>query len=58
VSPAGVRLVQVPAELQCAWDWAAWICDARIGDIVSRTDPSGDLPYNHVVFTVNRYGGS
>ena len=33
-------VVQVP-ELQYAWDWAAWVYDARIGDIVSRTDPTG-----------------
>jgi hypothetical protein len=49
-------VVQVPAELQYAWDWAGWVYDARIGDIVSRTDPTAGLPYNHVVFTVNRYG--
>jgi hypothetical protein len=51
-------VVQVPAELLCACDWAAWIDDARIGNIVSRTDPAVGLPYNHVVLTVNRYGGS
>jgi hypothetical protein len=50
-------VVQVPAELQYAWDWAEWVYDARIGDIVSRADPSVGLPCNHVVFTVNRYDG-
>jgi hypothetical protein len=26
----------VPAELQYAWDWAAWIYDTRVGDIVAK----------------------
>jgi len=47
-------IVQVPSELQYAWDWAGWVYDARIGDIVSRENPAVGLPYNHVVFTVNR----
>ncbi len=49
--------VQVPAELQYAWDWAQWVYDPRVGDIVSRPDQAVGLPYNHVVFTVNRQIG-
>jgi hypothetical protein len=49
--------VQVPAELQYAWEWAEWVYDPRVGDIVSRTEPTTGLPYNHVVFTVNRETG-
>jgi hypothetical protein len=46
--------VQVPAELQYAWDWDAWVYDPRVGEVVSRTGPATGLPYNHVVFTVTR----
>lgn len=46
--------VQVPPELEYAWDWETWVYDPRRGDIVNRRDTSCGLPYNHIVFTVSR----
>jgi hypothetical protein len=45
-------VVQVPGELQYAWDWSDWAYDRRQGDLIYRPDPRRGLSYNHLVFTV------
>jgi hypothetical protein len=45
-------VVQVPPELQYAWDWSDWVYEPVRGDLVRRADPGQGIEYNHVVLTV------
>jgi hypothetical protein len=46
-------VVQIPPELQYAWDWSNWIYEPLLGDLVSRAEPGQGIEYNHLVFTVS-----
>jgi len=46
-------VVQIPVQLQYAWDWDNWVYDVLLGDLVSRTEPGQGIKYNHLVFTVS-----
>ncbi|NOY37518.1 MAG: hypothetical protein GXO83_08075 [Chlorobi bacterium] len=39
-------------------NWDDWVYDAGKGLIVLKVDTGTRLPYNHLLFTVNRYAGS
>jgi hypothetical protein len=47
--------VQIPPQLERAWDWSQWIYAPRLGEIVNGQDTTQRLPYNNIVFTVSRY---
>lgn len=62
VGPTGARLaigsyiaVQIPEDLSAAWDWREWIYQPQIGQIVNKSDQKQLIPYNYIIFGVNRY---
>ncbi len=47
--------VQIPATLEAVWSWQDWVYNPDSGHIVHRDDPAQLIPYNYLVFGVNRY---
>ncbi|MGE5674268.1 MAG: hypothetical protein ACM3XM_10325 [Mycobacterium leprae] len=47
--------VQIPEELEPAWDWREWVYQPTVGQVVKREDPGVRIPYNYLVFSVSRY---
>ena len=61
--PTGARLaegaylaVQVP-ERQQVWNWENWVYSRSTGQVVRSDTPDQLIPYNYVLFSVNRYEG-
>jgi hypothetical protein len=59
--PMGARLalgsylaVQIPEAKQAVWDWDEWAYNPSTGQVVKKADKKELLPYNYVVFGVNR----
>jgi hypothetical protein len=48
--------VQVPIEVQTAWDWSDYAFNPRTGEI-ARTDDKQPIPYNYIAFGVSAYRG-
>jgi len=64
-NPTGARLaegsyiaVQIPEKLQTVWDWSDWGFERENGQIVNRTNPKDLIPYNYIIFGINRFGES
>ncbi len=49
--------VQIPETLQTVWDWSEWVYNPTSGQVVNKKNPTELVPYNYVVFSVNRYEG-
>ncbi len=63
-TPMGARLaqgaylvVQVPETFERIWDWSDWVYVPVNGQVVDRADPTRLIPYNYLVFGVDRYEG-
>ena len=61
---AGTRLaegnyvaVQIPSKISVVWDWSDWVYQPTSGRLVSASDPQQTIPYNYLVFGINRYQG-
>jgi hypothetical protein len=58
-TPTGARLaegsyvaMQVPDPSK--WDWSEWVYNTRNGQVVPKSEPTGSVPYNYTVFSVNK----
>ena len=49
--------VQIPEAAERVWDWDDWVYHPNSGQVVSRHDEAQLIPYNFLVFSVNRYEG-
>ncbi len=49
--------VQIPETMQTVWDWQDWVYNPANGQVVHRAHPSQLIPYNYLVFSLNRYEG-
>lgn len=49
--------VQIPEMSKTVWDWAEWVYDPHLSQIVKRRDHKQLIPYNYMVFGVSRYEG-
>lgn len=49
--------VQIAETMQTVWDWTQWVYNPNNGQLTSKADPSKLIPYNYVVFGVDRYEG-
>jgi len=49
--------VQIPEESTAVWDWNDWVYDMSTGQIRSKQDKEKLIPYNYIVFGVNKYPG-
>ncbi len=49
--------VQIPEKQFVIWDWKQWAYDPTNMSIVNRNDNQALIPYNYVVFNVNKYDG-
>ena len=63
--PTGARLaegsylaVQIPEKMQAVWNWEEWVFNPANGQIVNKTEKTQLIPYNYIVFSVNRYDGA
>jgi hypothetical protein len=50
--------VQIPMKLRTIWDWDEWVYNPTSGEIVNRDDHGQLIPYNYLVFSINRYEGA
>lgn len=50
-------VVQIPEREQATWSWDDWVYVPSRGQIVDRATQAQIVPYNFVVFNVNRYEG-
>jgi hypothetical protein len=60
-NPLGARLaegnylaVQIPEANQAVWDWDQWVYNPSNGQVVKKDNKAELIPYNYVVFGVNR----
>jgi hypothetical protein len=49
--------VQIPSKMRTIWDWDEWVYNPRSGEIVNNDDHAQMIPYNYIVFSINRYAG-
>ena len=49
--------VQIPMKMRTIWDWDEWVYNPKSGEIVNNDDYSQLIPYNYLVFSINRYEG-
>jgi hypothetical protein len=61
-TPTGARLaigsyiaVQIPEQLTVDWNWSDWIYQPQVGQIVNKLDKHQLIPYNYIIFGVNRF---
>lgn len=47
--------VQIPDDFVQNWSWEKWRFDAHTGQIVNITDNKSLIPYNYIVFNVNKF---
>jgi hypothetical protein len=47
--------VQIPENMQLAWDWDEWVYDPSSGQVVNDYDRTELIPYNYIIFSVSRY---
>ncbi|MEP0884628.1 hypothetical protein NDI49_24065 [Trichocoleus sp. ST-U3] len=47
--------VQTPESMKLAWDWDEWVYDPSSGQVVNDYDRTELIPYNYIIFSVNRY---
>ena len=47
-------VVQAPRAYEVAWDWDEWRYDPESGRIVRPDEPEETLPFNYLVFTIDR----
>ncbi|HUU16306.1 MAG TPA: hypothetical protein VMW72_04085 [Sedimentisphaerales bacterium] len=50
-------VVQIPEKSKTIWDWAEWVYDPHLSQIVKRRDHKQLIPYNYMVFGVSRHKG-
>jgi len=44
--------------MRTIWDWDEWAYNPKSGEIVNNDDHSQLIPYNYLVFSINRYEGA
>jgi hypothetical protein len=47
--------VQIPEALELIWDWDEWVYHPPSGQVVNKDEPTRLIPYNYILFGVNRY---
>ena len=50
--------VQIPENQQGSWNWNEWIYYPGVDQVVQRTNPQQMIPYNYLIFSISRYGGT